>query len=160
MDQILPGFESELRVNARELSEWLGVTPQAISKSVKDKKLQPDEDGLFPLKATVQKAFAALRGKKRGQGESKDLDRSLKYWQVEKAKQAVITWRLQFGKDIAMQIIDRLDAALSEFQKVTSENPNVNAAIVAMAQALKDTRLEEALYGLDDDTDNGGDDEG
>mgnify|MGYP003292426153 CR=1 FL=1 len=150
-----------MRVNARELSEWLGVTPQAISKSVKENKLQPDADGLFPLKATVQKAFVALRGKKRGQGESKDLDRSLKYWQVEKAKQAVVSWRLQFGKDIAMQIIDRLDSALSAFQKVTSADPNVNAAILALAQSLKEARLEDALYSLDDNDDNdGGDDEG
>lgn len=163
-ESILPGMESELTANGRELAEWLCLTPAAVSQMVKAGKLKALPGGavpIYPLKSSVQSVIKELRGRKRGTGEGKDLERSLKYWQVEKAKQAVLQWRLQYGKDIAVTILERLDSALAEFQRMTGSDARLNEAVLKLSGALKNARFDDTAYGLDDDDVDGGyDDDG
>ncbi len=164
-DTILPGMESTITVTGRELAEWLCVTPAAVSQWHKAGKLQPIQGGavpVFPLKASVQAMVKEWRAKRVGRSQGgNDLDRNLKYWQVEKAKQAVIQWRLTFGKDIAMAILTRLESALADFQKeVGAADPKVNAAALRLAGALRDQRYTED-FGLEgDDLEDGQYDDG
>lgn len=156
----LPGLESEMTVSGKELAEWLCVTPAAVSQMAHNGKLQPLDGGkvpVFPLKSSVQTVIRELRGKRRNQGEGKDLERSLKFWQVEKAKQAVTSWRLQYGKDLALAILDRLAGALAEFQETTAADARLNDAALRLASALKSVKPDDVVYGLDDDELEGGD---
>lgn len=156
-ESILPGMESTITVNGKELAEWLCVTPAAVSQWVKAGKIQPVPGGqvpVFPLKQSVQTMVREWRGRRKSIGEGKDLERSLKFWQVEKAKQAVIQWRLTFGKDIALSILNRLEASLADFQReVASTDPRANAAALRLAGALRDARYTSDDYGLDAEED-------
>ena len=151
---ILPGMEETLTASGKELAEWLCVTPAAVSqwhKSGKIRALDVPGAPVYPLKESVQAICRELRTRRKGKGEGKDLERSLKYWQVEKTKQAVTQWRVTFGKDIALAILERLDTALGEFQReVASADPRVNAAALRLAKALKEERYSADDYGLED----------
>lgn len=153
MQDMLPGLESEITVNGSELADWLAVTPGAVTRMVQRGELRQLEGGRYPLKASVQAVVKKLRGRKAGQGETKDLERSLKYWQVEKSKQQVLSWRLSYGRDLASALLSHLDGAFREFQKAVAGIPEANAAALRFADAMKATKPSEVVEEL------GGDDE-
>lgn len=162
---ILPGMESTLTASGKELAEWLCVTPAAVSQWAKSGKIRPidgreDSPPVYPLKESVQSIVREWRGRRKAAGEgSKDLERSLKYWKVERTKQAVLQWRMSFGKNIALSILDRLESSLAEFQKeVGKENPRINAVILRLAGALREARYED--YGMEGEDDLEGLDDG
>ena len=151
-------MESEMIVSGSELAEWLCVTPSAITRMTDNHRLEKGEGGKYPLKASVQAAIRELRGRKTGQGESKDLERSAKYWQVENTKQKVLSWRLQFGKDMALRILGSLESALMDLQRSIAEDSQANAAVLKFSENLKNIRLDE-LDLSDDDLLGAGDDQ-
>ena len=154
---LLPGMESELMVSGSELAEWLCVTPGAVTRMTDNRRLSRGDGGKYPLKASVQAVIRELRGRKSGQGESRDLERSAKYWQVENTKQKVISWRLQFGKDLALRILGSLESALMDLQRAISEDSQANAAAMRMADALKNLRLDDIDLSDDELLDSGDD---
>lgn len=154
---MLPGMESEMMVGGSELAEWLCVTPGAITRMTDNKRLTKGEGGKYPLKASVQAVIRELRGRKSGQGESKDLERSAKYWDVENKKQKVLSWRLQFGKDMALRILGSLESALMTLQHSIAEDSQANAAVLKMADNLKNIRLDDLDLSDDELLDTGDD---
>ncbi|MGN0866178.1 MAG: hypothetical protein ACI4SG_00670 [Oligosphaeraceae bacterium] len=157
-NNILPGMESEIMVGGSELADWLCVTPSAVTRMTENRRLEKGEGGKYPLKASVQSVIRDLRGRKTGQGESKDLERSAKYWQVENTKQKVLSWRLQFGKDMALRILGSLESALMDLQRSIAEDSQANAAVLKFSENLKNIRLDE-LDLSDDDLLGAGDDQ-
>lgn len=154
---MLPGMEGEMMVGGSELAEWLCVTPSAITRMTDNHRLEKGEGGKYPLKASVQAAIRELRGRKTGQGESKDLERSAKYWQVENTKQKVLSWRLQFGKDMALRILGAMESALMDLQRSIAEDSQANAAVLKFAANLKNIRLDDLDLSDDDLLDTGDD---
>ena len=154
---MLPGMESEMIVSGSELAEWLCVTPSAVTRMTENRRLEKVEGGKYPLKASVQAAIRELRGRKTGQGESKDLERSAKYWQVENTKQKVLSWRLQFGKDMALRILGAMESALMDLQRSIAEDSQANAAVLKFAANLKNLRLDDLDLSDDDLLDTGDD---
>lgn len=152
MNNILPGMESEMVVGGSELAEWLCVTPGAITRMAAAGRLVQVEGGRYPLKSSVQKIITEMRGKKTStSAEKKDLDRSMKYWQCEAQKQKVLSWRLQYGKELALAIVAQLDGALADFQRRTGNDPNLNAAILQLSQAIKSAKVDDVVYGMDEE---------
>lgn len=149
--QTLPGMEGEITVGGSELAEWLCVTPSAITRMTAAGRLAKLEGGTYPLKASVRAIITEMRGRKHPEGESKDLDRSLKYWQVEGKKQKVLSWRLQWGKSLALQILGALDASLLEFQRRVGGDTTINAAIVVLSQAIKAVKVDDVVCGMDEE---------
>lgn len=150
-NSVLPGMESEILVGGSELAEWLCVTPSAVTRMSAAGRLEPLPGGQYPLKRSVQAIITEMRGRKTHSAEKKDLDRSLKYWQVETAKQKVLSWRLQYGKELALSIITQLDGALAELQRRTGSDPNINGAILALSQSIKAVRVDDVVYGMDEE---------
>ena len=152
MNNILPGMESEMVVGGSELAEWLCVTPGAVTRMAAAGRLVQLEGGRYPLKSSVQKIITEMRGKKQStSAEKKDLDRSMKYWQCEAQKQKVLSWRLQYGKELALSIVEQLDGALADFQRRTGNDPNLNAVILQLSQAIKSVKVDDVVYGMDEE---------
>ncbi len=149
---ILPGMESEMTVGGSELAEWLCVTPGAVTRMAAAGRLEQLDGGRYPLKSSVQKIITEMRSRRTsGNAERKDLDRSMKYWQCEAQKQKVLSWRLQYGKELALAIVERLDGALADFQRRTGGDENLNAVILQLSQAIKSSKVDDVVYGMDEE---------
>lgn len=147
-----PQKKSIKTVTGVELAEWICVTPGAVTRMAGSGRIEQDKNGLYPLKTTIQKIIMELRARNVDKkADKKDLDRSLKFWQCEAQKQKVLSWRLQYGKELALAVIQSLDDALNEFQNKIGDDEQINAAILQLSTAIKAVNIEQVVYGVDDE---------
>jgi len=133
-----------------ELAEWLGVTPAAVTGLKKRGVIKIGIDGKYPLKQSVTAYINSVKKTKARQNR-KTLDEQLKYWQVENAKTKNSQWRLDYGRQLIIAYRDHHRASLEEFRRSIANIPAAVKAALKLADAARNTDIEDVLYEVSDD---------
>jgi len=142
--------ETGIEVNAKELAEWLGVTPSAVTQLKAAGKIVPTPSGKFDLKATVAAYCRDLRAR-RGPSESKDLSEQLLFWRVENAKTANARWRVEYGRRLIAAYVTHHGKSLAAFRDAIGGHAESMEAALRLAAAVSATDPEAILGEVTED---------
>ena len=117
----------QLAVSGAELADWLCMTPAAVTQGRNTGFFFVRDDGRYDLKASVQSYIRRVRGKKIKTGESGDLKKQLDYWDVENKKTKNRDWRMRYGQEIAMAVINQLTDIMVNARNTISKSPEALA---------------------------------
>ena len=117
----------QLAVSGAELADWLCMTPAAVTQGRNTGFFFVRDDGRYDLKASVQSYIRRVRGKKIKTGESVDLKKQLDYWDVENKKTKNRDWRMRYGQEIAMAVINQLTDIMVNARNTISKSPEALA---------------------------------
>ena len=144
-----------LRVNASAVAEFLGVSRNAVALWRKAGLIAPDNDERYNLRDVARAYIARLKARTGADGEEK-LDDTLKFWKIERAKQAVRSWRLQRDREVALVILQRLASKVADLRSaIAAGGEDVRSAIDALLDGIADEPAEDIAYTVEgDETEN------
>ena len=142
---------NELRVNAATCAEFLGLVRGTLTHWKNAGIIEPDEDGKYNLRDVAREYISRL--KKKGGNES-SLDDTLKFWKIERAKQAVRSWRLQRDREVALVILQRLASKVADLRSAIEDGGDVRRAIDALLDGIADEPAEDIAYTVEGDDEN------
>ncbi len=145
-----PAPEPEI-VSGVEMADWLGVSPAAVTQMKKAGVLKVSADGGYQLKASIKNYIATLRARKAKTGDSADLDRSLKYWDVEAKKQKVTRWRIQYGREIGQMIIDQCRGGIELVKATVAKYPGAMDALKKLSDEVAAVDIDDAVFSVDNE---------
>ena len=139
-----------LRVNASAVAEFLGVSRNAVALWRKAGIIAPDNDERYNLRDVARAYIARLKARTGADGEEK-LDDALKFWKIERAKQAVRSWRLQRDREVALVILQRLASKVADLRSAIEGGEDVRRAIDALLDGIADEPAEDIAYTVEGD---------
>ena len=139
-----------LRVNASAVAEFLGVSRNAVALWRKAGIIAPDNDERYNLRDVARAYIARLKARTGADGEEK-LDDTLKFWKIERAKQAVRSWRLQRDREVALVILQRLASKVADLRSAIEGGEDVRRAIDALLDGIADEQAEDIAYTVEGD---------
>ena len=139
-----------MRVNASAVAEFLGVSRNAVALWRKAGIIAPDNDERYNLRDVARAYIARLKARTGADGEEK-LDDTLKFWKIERAKQAVRSWRLQRDREVALVILQRLASKVADLRSAIEGGEDVRRAIDALLDGIADEQAEDIAYTVEGD---------
>ena len=136
-------------VGTNELADWLCVMPSYITVLKRYECVVEDRGG-FNLKESVRAYIAYIKERRKEKGAN-NLDDTLKFWKIERAKQAVRSWRLQRDREVALVILQRLASKVADLRSAIEGGEDVRSAIDALLDGIADEPAEDIAYTVEGD---------
>ena len=144
MQELPEGGEDGGRVvSVSEIASWLGMAPSAVY-GLKQKGGVVERNGGYELKKSVLAYISYL--KKRQDEKAAAQDDELKFWKIEKAKEAVRSWRMGRDRQVCVAVLDRLRSAVAELRTAAQGHADVVKALGRLAGAIEDIAPEDIFY--------------
>lgn len=143
-----------ITVNGSELAEWLGISEAAITQWKNKGLLVIAENGKYNLKECVKRYVSLHRSRKGKAEDGSDMNNKLVFWNVQNAKQKNRDFRIKYGQDIAMAIIDQLTDIFINAKHSIANNPEALKFFDDAINSLKNADVDLAIMETEDITEN------
>ncbi len=143
-----------IEANGAELAEWLCMSQSAITQGRSAGLFVMLDNGKYDLKASVRQYIQRTRGRKTQAQDTKDLDKTNTWWDIENKKIKNRDWRMRYGQEIAMAIIAQITDIIVNAKNTIAKSPETLAFFDEAIKTLSNVDYDMVLMQTEDVEEN------